>query len=196
MKKIVITLACMLTLGTMQAQEKTNDIKNKSIRIGYGVMGSSFDAGNILLHNSFGCGAGRLLNIKSDLFRVTNSISIGAHLGIGRAATQESFELPTLMYNTIGLHYGIDLSYNILENAGFTTDKWDLRLNANIGSYWLYQISSQLEYGAGMSATYYPFKHFGIYADLMWGRFLYNGNGNSHLGEGHSKIEFGVSYRF
>ena len=199
MKKQFLTVLSLLvsamTLCNAQNEVSGNNIQNKSIRIGYGVMGGSFATGQAILNNST-TGYGSLLNVSADLFRVTNSISIGAHVGIGQAATQESLELPTLMQNTIGLHYGIGLSYNILNNAGFASDKWDLRLNANIGGYRVHWVGSQLEYGAGISATYYMFKHFGIYADMMWGRFLYNGNGNSHLGEGHSKIELGVSYRF
>lgn len=168
---------------------------SKSIRIGYGFMGGNFDAGQVVLHNA-STGSGSLINISADLFRATNSISIGAYLGAGQAATQESLNYPTLMYNSIGLHYGIGLSYSVLENAGFSPDKWDVRLNATIGSYWLLPITPQMEYGAGFSAAYYPFNHWGIYGDVMWGRFLYNGNGNSHLGEGHSKMEIGISYRF
>lgn len=158
-------------------------------------MGGYFDAGQIVLHRST-TGSGNLLNVSADFFRVTNSISIGAHVGIGRATTWDSLGLPTISYNTVGLHYGIDLSYSVLENAGFATDKWDVRLNANVGSYWLHRLTPQPEYGAGISAAYYPFKHLGIYGDAAWGRFLYNGNGNPYLGKGHSKLEIGVSYRF
>ena len=197
-KSILIAFALLVSITSVcNAQNSTscNDIKNRSIRIGYGLLGGNFDPGQVILTNS-DTGNGSLLNINADLFRVTNSIRIGAHLGVGRAAKQDSLYFPTLMHNTVGIHYGIDLSYSILENAGFNTDKWDLRLDASIGGYWIFLIAPQLEYGAGISAAYYPLKHFGIYGDLMWGRFLYNGNGNSHLGEGHRKIEIGLSYRF
>jgi len=199
MKKNVLTflvlLASVLSVCNAQDGVSGKDIRNRSIRIGYGLMGGNFDAGQVVLHNSY-MGSVGLLDISADLFRATNSISIGAHLGFGLAATQESLTLPSLMYNTIGMHYGISLSYSVLDNAGFTSDKWDVRLNTAIGSYWLLPLTPQLEYGAGFSAAYYPFKHWGIYGDIMWGRFLYNGNGNAHLGEGNTKLGIGVSYRF
>ena len=199
MKKRTLTalalLVSVMSVCNAQTSAQVNDIQNRSIRLGYGFMGGYFNPGQVILRNTT-VGSGSLLNINADLFRVTNSVSIGAHLGIGQAATQASINLPTLEYHTVGVHYGIDLSYHILENAGFNTDKWDLRLNASLGSYWLFQITPQIEYGAGFSAAYYPFKHLGIYGDLQWGRFLYNGYANSRLGEGHSKLEIGVSYRF
>lgn len=198
MRKIVLALACMLTLGAIQAQEKNetskDGIQNRSIRVGYGIMNGSLNPGQVILHNGLYWGWDNMLNISADLFRINNSISIGAHLGVERASTRETVELPSLEYNTVGLHYGIDLSYSVLGNAGIDTDRWDLRLNANIGAYSFFPITPQLEYGAGISATYYVFDHFGIYADLMWGRFLYSSG--SYLSEGQTKIEFGVSYRF
>lgn len=77
----------------------------------------------------------------------------------------------------MGLHYGVGLSYSLLENAGFTSNRWDLRLTANIGGYWIPWLTPQIEYIAGIPAAYYPFSHWGIYGDLQWGHSLYNGNG-------------------
>lgn len=201
MKKKFLMLLVLVSsvLAVCNAQDTTprNDMANRSIRIGYGITGSHIDAGQMLLTNSsLGMGTCGAFTIDADLFRVSNSLSIGAHLGIGEAAKWDSSSLPCLETRTIGLHYGFDMSYRVLENAGLSSDRWDLRINATIGSYWVPLLSPQLEYGAGFSATYYPFKHFGIYGDLMWGQFLYNGKGNPYLGSGSSKIGIGISYRF
>lgn len=192
-----VLLVSVLSVSKAQNTTPSNDIKNRSIRIGYSLVGSRIDYGQMLLSNgTIGQGTCGLLNIDADLFRISNSLSLGAHLSFGEGEKRESTDLPSLSNPFVGLHYGIDLSYSILGNAGFNTNKWDLRLNGNVGSYWIPLLTPQLEYGAGISATFYPFKHFGIYGDLMWGHFLYNGKNNPYLGEGSSKIEIGVSYRF
>ncbi|MBO7201729.1 MAG: hypothetical protein J6V54_10115, partial [Bacteroidales bacterium] len=76
MRKIVLALACMLTLGAIQAQEKNetskDGIQNRSIRVGYGIMNGALNPGQVILHNGLYWGWDNMLNISADLFRINN----------------------------------------------------------------------------------------------------------------------------
>ncbi len=90
-----------------------------------------------------------------------------------------------------GLHYGIDLHFAFLPNNKVL----DININGMLGSYWAPHISPQVEYGASISATYYPLQHWGLFAETGWGKYFYTSD-FPQIYHGHTMAKAGVSYRF
>ena len=187
MKKILFLAIALIALNAATlAQEKEF---SPSIQIGYNYMGG--DMTDLPVANGIIIYSGGSLALNADLVSLSNRMSFGAHLDFGPSAIfgEDWFDYT----KTVGIHYGIDLSYRVLNPS---IEKWDVSLNGRVGSYWCPRITPQVEYGLGVRATYYPSKHFGIYAEMDWGNFRFNKKWNGIVGHSNSKLGIGVSFRF
>jgi hypothetical protein len=127
------------------------------------------------------------LMFDADLWQLSRNFSAGVHLGF----SPSSYRIVTANKSSIGVHYGIDLSYNMLPDC----DKWNLSLNASLGSYWAFYKMPYTSYGASLRAEYYPMTHLGIFAELGWGKYHFTNQSVSAVLYGESMAKIGLSYR-
>ena len=186
--KITVVLACM-TIGTaIQAQEET---LNKSIRIGYQHCWQQQPDGyfsNSSVSSSFQDGNG--ITIDATLWKIAQRLSFGVHMGLYNASigTDNQFQYS----KTIGVGYGVQLSYNILTY----TNKLEVNMNALLGSYFQSKINPTLDYGLSATFTYYPLTHVGVFVEPAWGKFHFGASQLGLTGFGHTSVKAGISYRF
>ena len=198
MKKTLIFVLTMATLATISTAQNT---PTRSFRIGYGYVGGAVDLYSVTSMNPI-YSAG-LLSMQADVLEVTPRITLGGHLALGGACMYDEVAIadttpslsqtyiPRTLKNSIGLHFGMDLSYHVL-----SASHWDVSVNATLGSYWTPNLTPQAECGLGTTVTYYPLQHIGIYGDLSWGHFRYNSFRFPMVGTGNTKLGLGISYRF
>ncbi len=128
---------------------------------------------------------GYAIMLDADLWQLSRNFSAGVHLGF----SPSSYRIVTNEHSSLGVHYGIDLSYNMLPDC----DRWNVSINGTVGSYWAFYKMPYLSYGASLRAEYYPLKHFGFFAELGWGKYLFTSHATVRYGETMAKI--GLSYR-
>lgn len=88
--------------------------------------------------------------------------------------------------NNILYTYGANINAHILP---FFIHARDFRFDAYVtgkigGNIWKQDVSYDnirkynniLEYGVGLGATFYPFKHFGVFAEYSFGKYFFNDN--------------------
>ena len=189
MKKILFLAIALIALHASTLAQ-SNEF-SPSLRIGYNYIGGSIKGMTIPAANDVIIYSGGALTLNADFVPLSDRMSFGAHLDFGPSAIfgEDRFDYT----KTVGIHYGIDLSYRVLNPS---IEKWDVSLNGRVGSYWCPRITPQVEYGLGVRATYYPTKHFGIYAEMDWGNFRFNKKWNGIVGHSNSKLGIGVSFRF
>ena len=193
MKKKIIFAIFIIALGaTCFAQ---NNIFN--VRIGYSKVGGAIETpfANYQLYSDYSAPipSGSTLTVDADLLPLSPRLSFGGYVEIGRSWAYDQPTLPILEEPSVSFHYGINLSYRMLD---LSSEKWDLRLNGSLGSYWCPHITTQVEYGLGAMLAYYPFKHFGLFGELSWGSYLCSQRYSNIIGHGNTKAKVGISYRF
>lgn len=193
MKRVLI-ITTLLIVG-VSATLAQNETMNRSIRIGYSYIGGAVrDAYPI--YEDVSVYSGNSFSIDMDIMKMSQNTTLGAHLEFGGSAISEHDEMFAILTPTIGIHYGIDVSFHVLRRIDPANNRWDVRLNGTLGSYWCPNLTPQVEYGAGISVFYYPFKHIGVFGELQWGHYHYNEWAWHMVGFGNSKMKAGVSYRF
>ena len=190
MKKLLVFSFFLTALNV--ATFAQNNGFNRNIRIGYSHVGGAIEGGYII-YDHIPIYSGSMLSVDADLLKLPPRLTLSGHIEFGGAATRELDTAFFTITPTIGVHYGIDASYHVLDAS---IDSWDVRINGSLGSYWCPGITPQAECGLGIIAAYYPLKHFGIYGELAWGHYLYNQLGNYYVGFGNSKMKVGIAYRF
>lgn len=187
MRRVFILVCFILSLDFMCYAQ--GDGFRPNIRVAYSYVGGSLEESFFIPDNNY-IYSGNMLSVDADLASITSRLSMGIHVGLGQASYLES---SGYFHPTMGIHYGINLSYRVL---GPEVENWDVRLNGNIGSYWCPNITPQSEYGLGALVAYYPFKHIGFYGALDWGKYRIQKGHNNCVSTGNSKMSLGVSFRF
>lgn len=194
MKRTLVIVAALLVNASIGlAQELPVD---RSIRIGYSYMGGAVNDGYFPIYEDGKINSGNSWSLDADILKMSRFSTLGVYLEFGGSAISERDPIAAILTPTIGVHYGIGLSYHVLRRIDPAINRWDVRLNGTLGSYWCPNLTPQVEYGAGISVFYYPFKHIGVFGELQWGHYHYNEWAWHIVGFGNSKMKAGVSYRF
>lgn len=189
MKKnaIIFIIACTFLCSNSIAQ----NVQNKSIRASFmyieSMVYSPYATSPNVISESSEHLWGYAIMLDADLWQLSSNFCAGVHLGF----SPSSYRIVALEYSSIGVHYGIDLSYNILPDC----NKWNLSLNGTIGSYWAFYKMPYVSYGASLRAEYYPLSHFGIFAELGWGKYYYTSQSSSTVTYGETMAKVGLAYR-
>ena len=190
LKFALMAMFILPALHNVNAQE--NQIKKK-IQISYGFMGGQIQPGEVVVKEAE-IPSGNTLIIDADLLKLSPKLSGGFHLGFGVAGYESIHD--GVINNTLGVHYGIDLHYSLLPLNRDKLKRWELSLNASLGSYFMPYHTMQIEYGLGVKLEYYLFDKFGLFAESAWGKYQYGAYNVSRLGLGNTMLKLGVSYRF
>ena len=197
MKKYIILTALFFVAEISMAQE--NPLCH-SLRVSYSYMGVEIPA-EYLIKDNVTMYSGSTINVDADLWRIDTKTSIGFRLGVGGGSSSQTWyssedEMALLVTPTIGIHYGFNVRYHVLYAQNKEKTHWDISLNGSLGSYWCPGITPQMEYGAGVTITYFPFRHIGIFAESEWGRYKFTQFRRSNLGWGNTKTTTGICIRF
>ena len=197
MKKYFFLTAIFFAAVTSMAQE--NHLLH-SIKVSYSYMGIEIPD-NYIVKDNVTMYSGSTINVDADLWSIIPKTSIGFRLGVGGGSSSQILysseeETVLLVTPTIGIHYGFNVRYHLLYAQDMETAHWDISLNGSLGSYWCPGITPQLEYGAGITITYYPFRHIGIFAESEWGKYKFTQFRRSNLGWRNTKTTAGICFRF
>lgn len=199
MKQLKIAIAALallagISLGSCNAQDFS-----PSVRVGYefiNAMTMSTHAPQNVITSNNTLYSGFAITVDADIWKLSNRCSLGGHLGYSPSSYIKPYDssmqnLSGDLVECPGLHYGIDLHFSILPNNKML----NICINGSLGSYWAPYISPQVEYGASISATFYPFEHWGVFAETGWGKYFYTSS-FPQIYQGHTMARAGVSYRF
>ena len=102
----------------------------------------------------------------------------------------------TSIERTWAFRYGVTVSAHVLPLAGVDSKMWDVELKCSAGSYFQKCMTLQSEYSIGVSVGFYPLKHWGIFAESHWGKFVYSMPHYYVVMHGNTMVRGGISYRF
>lgn len=187
-KNIFILLAAIVMAGVVNAQEGGF---GRSVRLSFGYI----NAKSVMVHPEIAHGVDLAINstpainIDAELWRV------GQHTGLGLYANF----CPLFEEGRANVSYdlGAGLRYHVLSAAGVVSSKWDVTLNANVGvaGSVVSPLNVHLGYNAGVTATFYPFKRFGIFVEASAGRMdMFRGHYGLYTIS--TMLKTGISYRF
>ena len=207
MKKTVLAIIAICAMGHFAAAQQSN--YEKSIRLSVGHMWGKLDAGySVINRGDLTNQVGVSNNFYLEAYPLAaKHVSFGAYLG----GTLCEYAYPstttyTAIVNGISygkettpfLRYGIALSAHILPMAGIDSKYWDVELKGFVGSVYQKHITPQAEYSLGLGVAFYPLTHWGLFAESLWGKHVFNheGIGLPELATGNSMVKCGFSYRF
>lgn len=182
----LLLFSCATTVNSQESDFR------KSLCVSFGYAGFSNYSSAVTTYSGNQNVWGYCILADADIWRLTDHMSAGVHLGIGPSSYTTSPYSGNSVW-TPGIHYGADLHCHLLNN---NNSRWDIALNGMIGGYWTLHVSPMLEFGASMSVTYYPFDHFGIFAETGWGKFAFTHNVVSYVYRGDTMFKMGLCYRF
>lgn len=192
MKKVSLFLmVIVLMAGALNAQENG---ARRSIRVGYGYLGGALE-GSVPIYDFVEIYSGSAITINADLWNIGKGMTAGFYVGGGLSGYVQGMGTQTLQ-RTLGMHWGVDASWHLLSYIGSTTDKWDISLNGSLGTYWSRYATPQSEYAASVTITFYPLKHWGIFVENGWGKFVYGQDYGAYISEGNTILRAGISYCF
>ena len=198
MKKLLIVTLLALAVQTVFAQQSTEQADkqyHRSINVSFGYLPVKYNPG-VLVGNFITNTDGMVLQVDADVWHLYKGLSLGAYIGLGPSGFLNQDDQGTTRDFSVGLHYGVTLNYHLLQAVGVRSKHWDIAAKGMVGSYWTFCATPQLEYGIGVSATWYPAKCFGLFAEYDWGHFRYNAPSLEYLVGGNSLMKCGVSFRF
>ena len=137
---------------------------------------------------------GYALMLDADLWHLSRNFNAGLHLGFSPSSySQPIYSTPSATEERpmIGVHYGMDISYNMLPDC----NRWNISINGTLGSYWTLYKSPQVSYGASLRVEYFPLKHFGIFAETGWGKFYFTHQNASLIYYGETMSKIGLTFR-
>lgn len=187
-KHVFILFAAIAIAGVVNAQESGF---SRSLRLSFGYLNTK----SLMMHPEIAHGVDLsinstpTINIDAELWRVGKNTGLGLYANFSPVVEQSK---ANVMYDL-----GAGLRYHVLLAAGVVSSKWDLTLNANVGvaGAAVSPLKVQLGCNAGVTATFYPFKRFGIFVEGSVGRWDMFG-GYYGLYSISTMLKTGVSYRF
>lgn len=188
-KIVLLTIFMLLLLQNANAQDIQS---NKKVQISYSFTGGELAPGTNII-KEMEISSGSVVMINANLLDLSPKLIGGFYLGFGAAGYQSVYD--GVICSTLGIHYGIDLHYSVLPFNGDKFKRWDILLNASLGSYFNMYQTMQIEYGIGITLEFYPFENWGLFAESSWGKYQYGNHENSFLGVGNTNLKIGISYR-
>lgn len=134
---------------------------------------------------------GYAVMIDADLWQLSRNFTAGIHLGFSPSSYDRGAASSSASPTVVGVHYGVDLSYNLLPDC----NRWNLTFNGTLGSYWTVFTSPHVSYGASVRAEYFPLDHFGVFAEIGWGKYYFTRQEFSTLNYGETMAKIGLAYR-
>ena len=198
MKKMVfIALTLLSAHNWANAQQVGNW---KSIRLSAGHTGGQMDVGSLVRDSEVFVTAGGssdILYAEAQLWNF-NHFSMGGYLGGGEGCYARSSTIPEEMeiVSTVSLHYGVSLTAHMLSLSGVERTMWDIELKGSIGTFLQNHTTPQMEYCIGASVLFYPFKHWGVFVESLWGKFVFIHPPVEQINNGNAMVKGGISYRF
>ncbi len=194
MKKTLLVLALFFCANCAMAQKS-----NRSITLSYGYLENTWSP-TPLRGSAAGTPSGGTLLVDANLWNLSRSATLGLYAGIAKSSYLELTDpfdpsAGGLKHSTVSVRYGIRPQLHLLPLMGKECEKWDLSLAGTLGSSWCYGSTLQTEYGAGVSAAFYPLKGFGVSAEILWGKYFFGDNASIHLYESHFMMKIGLSYQ-
>ena len=177
----------------------------RSVKVSFGYIGvGNLDAGTAIVGDKNArlttVSSGMAVLVDADLWRLWRSVSTGLYVGLGPSCYELASTAPNTppdTKTTVGMHFGVSVNVHLLNLMKANSKHWDLAARGSIGSYYAPFLTPQTEYGFGVSAAWYPKRHFGLFAEYNWGSFKYNHDSNSsRINKGSSLMKAGISIRF
>ncbi len=198
MRKIIfIALALCSMHSVTMAQQAGNW---RSIRLSVGYVGGEMNVGSPALDTEGFVTAGGSSNIlyaEANLWNF-NHFSMGGYLGGSKGCYATPSEIPGAMdiISTVSLHYGVSLTAHMLSLSGVESTKWDIELKGSLGSFLQLYATPQAEYNIGVSVLFYPFRHWGVFVESQWGKFVFFHPTLEQINQGTAMVKGGISFRF
>lgn len=204
MKKIVLILVAIMYVGVVLAQDGES-VFSRSIKLSFGYIGvGNVDAGTVIDGDKNArfttVSSGWAVMVDADLWQLWRSVSMGLYVGLGPSCyelSSTSFNSQSDIRSTVGMHFGVSINVHLMSLMKINSKHWDVVAKGSIGSYYAPFLTPQTECGFGLSAAWYPGKHFGLFAEYNWGAFKYNHDfHSSRINKGSSLLKAGMSIRF
>lgn len=186
MKKLMLLLVVAVAgIGPLVAQTG-----NRSLSISYGFLEKTWRVEH-LKGDAAGTPKEGALLIDADLWCLNDRVTLGAYVGGGLASYVSPIDT-ALIHSTVSFRYGINAKCHLLNSR----NRWDVSLTAMLGSMYSQGTTLQMEYGAGLSAAYYPVERLGLVAEYLWGGFKFADHETSRLFDSQQLIKMGITYLF
>ena len=194
----------MLYAAMLSAQGDELDF-SRSVKVSLGYIGvGNVDAGTAIIGDKntrlTTVSSGMVVMVDADLWQLYRSVSTGMYVGLGPSCYElepTTLNTPSDIKASVGIHFGVNINVHLLKLMQVNSSHWDVAARGALGSYYAPFLTPQTEWGVGLSAAWYPKKHFGIFAEYNWGSYRYNHDfRSSRINKGSSLLKAGISIRF
>lgn len=178
-------LACYALMCTAQTSRR-------SVTFSWGMLRETWPAtglaGATAPSSLFSAPSEGQLVVDADLWNIGKNFSLGFYAGVARS----SFKDDGLIEPSVLVRYGIAGRYHLIPES----ERWDVSLKGVLGSMWCYGTTLQADYGAGLSASFYMSKHWGITAEYLVGRFVFSDYDIVRIFTSNHFLKCGISFRW
>lgn len=195
MKKVILTLLCLLTAGVSFGQARSHQryvvdevVNYNDLKIGYTRHFYNFEDPYA---NSWKLGNTLTLEYDRYLWRGLQMGVYGGARFYGVHNLENGYYTP--VREGIALLYGLNVNYHFKGLFNDDITSWDAWVGGRVGGYTAHVTS--LEYGGLAGGSYYFEPQFGIFVEAMYGKaFLYEYEQTAN--DMHFQIRTGLSFQF
>ncbi len=192
-KLTAISLFAILLMNVFTSNAQETSQFKPSINVSYSLTGSEVAASMSLNSKLYEHNSGGSVVVDADLFEIFPRLSGGFHLGFGLMGYTNSSMTDAAneeVYNTIGVHYGLDLHYTL-----YSSKYWNIQLGATMGGIASNACIPIAEYGLTSTVKFFPIEKLGVFLEAGWGNYFFSKRYIEFLGVGNANLKVGISYR-